>query len=91
MLQNMKNAGVIGREGAEPDAERLVFIVVLHQQNGGPADIMGQHSQGTVLFGAVLCTDEGITGNLLHRFILLCVFGLALLYHSPFQNTIAGL
>ena len=91
MLQNMKNAGVIGGEGAEPDAKGLVVVLIFHQQDGGPAHVVGEHGQGTVLLGAVLCADEGITGNLLHRFILLCVFGLALLYHSPFQNTIAGL
>ena len=73
VLQNVEHTRVIRWEGAEADAECLVRIFVLHQQDGRTADIVGQHGQGTVLFGAVLAAHDGITGILLH-------------WDSPFSN-----
>ena len=54
VLQNVEHAGVIGGEGAEADAEGLVDVLVLHQQHGCAADVMGEQGQSTVLLGAVL-------------------------------------
>ena len=66
MLEDVEHAGVVGREGAEADAEGLVVVVVFHQQDSRPADVMGQHGQRSVLFGAVLALDEGVAGILFH-------------------------
>ena len=62
VLQNVEHTGVVGGEGAEADAERLVGILVLHQQDSGPAHIMLQNRQHTVLLRAVLAAHQRITG-----------------------------
>ena len=82
VLQNVEHAGVVGGEGAESDAERLVHVLIFHQKDRRAADVVGQHRQRAVLLGAVLTAHKGITG-IVHRFALLCVFHfcLALLYH----------
>jgi hypothetical protein len=66
VLEDVEHAGVVGGEGAEADAEGLVVVVVFHQQDSRPADVMGQHGQRPVLFGAVLALDEGVAGILFH-------------------------
>ena len=66
VLQNVEHAGVIGRKGAEADAESLVDVLVFHQQYGCAADIMGEQGQGTVLLGAGLGAQDGITGIVCH-------------------------
>ena len=92
VLQNMEHAGVVGREGAEPDAERLVVVLIFHQKNRCSADVVGQHGQHTVLLRAILSAQNGITGILLHcSFSFSVLKSLTLLYHSLLQNTIAGL
>ena len=72
MLQDMEYAGVIGGKGAETDAERLVDILVFHQQHGGTAAVVGEHGQGAVLLGAVLGAQDGIAGIMCHFSDLLC-------------------
>ena len=66
VLQNVEHTGVIGREGAEADTESLVDVLVLHQQHGCAADVMGEQGQSTVLLGAVLGAQDGITGIVCH-------------------------
>ena len=66
VLQNVEHAGVIGGEGAEADAKGLVDVLVLHQQHGCAADVMGEQGQSTVLLGAVLGAQDGITGIVCH-------------------------
>ena len=62
----MEHSGVVGRKGAEADAERLVDIFIFHQQHGSAAHIVGEHRQGAVLFGAVLGAEDSITGESFH-------------------------
>ena len=66
VFQNVEHSGVVGRKGAEADAERLVDIFIFHQQHGGTAHIVGEHRQGAVLFGAVLGAEDSITGESFH-------------------------
>ena len=61
VLQNVEHAGVIGRKGAEADDKGLVDVLVLHRQHGCAADVMGEQGQSTVLLGAVLGAQDGIT------------------------------
>ena len=82
VLENVEHTGVVGGEGAEADAEGLVVVVVFHQQDSRPADVMGQHGQRSVLFGAVLTLDEGVAGILFH--------GLAPLYFLDFDSIVSS-
>ena len=63
----MEHSRIIGGERPEPDAERLVVIVVFHQQHRCAADVMGEHRQGAVLLRAVFLLYQSVTGILLHR------------------------
>ena len=91
MLEDVEHAGIVGGKGAESDAEGLVVVVVLHQQDSRPADVVGQHSQRPVLFGALLALDEGIAGILFHGLAPLRFLDFSLLYHPARQNTMNGL
>ena len=79
VFQNVEHAGVIGREGAESDAECFVAILIFHQKDRCAADVVGQHRQRAVLLRAVLTAHKSITG-IIHRFALLCVFRFRWLY-----------
>ena len=80
----MEHTGVVGGEGAEADAKRLVGVLVLHQQDSGPAHIVVQNRQHTVLLRAVLATHQRITGIVHVVSPLGHIFSkcLALLYHA---------
>ena len=84
VLQNVEHTGVVGGEGAEADAERLVGVLVLHQQDSGPAHIVVQNRQRTVLLRAVLAAHQRITGIVHVVSPLGHIFSkcLALLYHA---------
>ena len=91
VLEDVEHAGIVGGKGAESDAEGLVVVVVLHQQDSRPADVVGQHGQRPVLFGARLALDEGIAGILFHGLAPLRFLDFSLLYHPARQNTMNGL
>ena len=82
VFEDVEHARIVGGEGAEADAEGLVHVLVLHQQDGRPADIVGQHGQGAVLFGAVFAPHDRITGILLHWDSPFFELGFVLLYHA---------
>ena len=68
VLQNMEHARVVAGERPEPDAERLVLVLVFHQQDGGPAHVVGQGGGRPVEQGAFLPPDDGIAGVISYLF-----------------------
>ena len=82
VFEDVEHACVVGGEGAEADAEGLVDVLIFHQQDGRPADIVGQNGQGAVLFGAVFTPQDRITGILLHWDSPFSELGFVLLYHA---------
>ena len=85
VLQNVKNAGIIGGKSAETDAECLVDILVFHQQHRSAADIVGQQGQGAVLLRAFLGAQDGIAGIVIHGgfSFVFCDFCLYCIIHCP--------
>src|SRR5699024_8002826 len=55
-------AGVVAREGPEADAESFVLVLVLNQEDGGAADVVGQGGGRPVEDGAFLPFHQGIAG-----------------------------
>ena len=66
MLQNVEHPRVVAGKSPEPDAKGLVLVLVFHQQDGGPADVVGQGGGHAVEQGAFLPPDQGVAGIALH-------------------------